>query len=191
MASIKKIAAGIIILLILSVIALGALALSDPIAGSSFDPDLAIQSPQPDIIASISEGYVNRLVQSEMEKNKPEDVENLRVSFRKNGTAEVLATIKIPLLITSVETQSIVDLNISMVDGILRFQPSDVRVGNLGVPSIAWKAAVEPSVKKVEEAANLAAMNLTQQGYRITDVRVGDHYLTLIINELPQDLAGK
>jgi len=34
-------------------------------------------------------------------------------------------------------------------------------------------------------------MNLTQQGYRITDVRVGDHYLTLIINELPQDLAGK
>jgi hypothetical protein len=50
MASIKKIAAGIIILLILSVVALGALALSDPIAGSSFDPDLAIQSPQPDII---------------------------------------------------------------------------------------------------------------------------------------------
>jgi|EPASupsiteSAE347_1022098.scaffolds.fasta_scaffold36346_1 hydrogenase maturation factor HypE len=191
MASIKKIAAGIIILLVLSVIALGALALSDPIAGSSFDPDLAVQSQQPDIIASISEGYVNRLVQSEMEKSKPEDVENLRVSFRKNGTAEVLATIKIPLLITSVETQSIVGLNISMVDGILRFQPSDVRVGNLGVPSMAWKATVEPSVKKVEEAANLAAMNLTQQGYRITDVRVGDHYLTLIINELPQDLAGK
>lgn len=189
MTSIKKIAAAIIVLLLATVIVLGALALSDPVTDSDNNRSFGGQSQQPDVIVSVSESYVNRLARSELEKSKPDDVENLSISFNKNGSAEVLAIIRVPLLITSVETQAAVDINISVANGTLKFEPSNVRFGNLGIPSLAWNATVEPSVKKAEDAANLAAESLMQEGFKITGVRVEDRYLTLVFNAIAPQLT--
>lgn len=184
MASVKKIVAIIAVLLLLTVIVLGALALSDPVSDGGLGQDLIGQSPQPDMVASVSESYVNRMVQAELEKSKPDDVEDLSVSFIKNGSAEVLATMKVPLLITSVETRAIVNVNISVANGTLKFEPSNFQLGNLGIPSLAWKATIDPSIKRAEDAANLAAKSLMQEGFKITGVQVGDRYIVLTINAL-------
>jgi len=139
-------------------------------------------STEPDVIATVSESYVNRVLQSELEKRNPPGVKEVKVSFKENEPVEITAVIEIPLVIRNAEQEVIVEANVSAANDMLKVEPVYLKVGMLNLPKDSWIGPINTTMKTVEDSVNMAAQDVLQKGYKITDVVVGDQQITLSIN---------
>jgi hypothetical protein len=141
-----------------------------------------VTSTEPDVIATVSESYVNRVLQSELEKRNPPGVKQVSVAFKENEPVEITAVIEIPLVIRNAEQEVIVEANVSAANDTLKVEPVYLKVGMLNLPKDSWIGPINTMMKTVEDSVNMAAQDVLQKGYEITDVVVGDNQITLSIN---------
>ena len=150
---------------------------------SSITSTINLTTPtEPDVIATVSENYVNRVLQSELERRNPVGVKQVSVDFKENVPVEVTATIEIPLVVRSAEQQVIIEANLSVVNDTLKVEPVYLKVGMLNLPKDSWIGPINIMMKTVEESVNLAAQDVLKKGYQITNVVVGNNQITLWIN---------
>ncbi len=190
MSSAKKTLAVAVICILLIVLLVGFLALSEPDDWRLSRQDLINQSAQPDLIVTISEGYLNEVVQSELKERETEGVKNATIFLGRDSPVEVAVVLQIPVGFTTLEPKIMVDANVSAENNTLKVTPESLSVGQLNLPRSTWIGPLGSAMDAVEDAANQAALSVLQKGYKITGVYVEDRYITLtIIAPPPEELS--
>ncbi len=190
MSSAKKMLAVAIICIFLIVLLAGFLALSEPDDWRLSRQDLINQSAQPDLIVTISEDYLNSIVQSELKEREAEGVKNATIFLNKDSPVEVAVVLQIPVGFTTLEPKIMVDANVSAENNTLKVTPESLSVGQLNLLRSTWIGPLGSAMDAVEDAANQAALSVLQKGYKITGVYVEDRYITLtIVAPPPEELS--
>jgi hypothetical protein len=167
------------------------LAFSEPNVKGLSDTLLLNQTPAPDLTVTVSEEFVNSILQIELKERQPQDVKNVSIYFNKNGPVEILTELQISLGLFNITPKIKVDANISAENNTLKVKPESISVGKLNIPDIVWMEPVDSVLKAAEDSANKALVSELQKGFMITGVYIGDGYLTLTIKAPPQQELKK
>ncbi len=108
-----KLLAATVICIFLVLLLVGFLALSEPYDWRLPRQDLTNQSQRPDLIVTVSENYMNRLIQFELEKRDEESVKNVTIFLDEGVPVVVAAVFRIPLGFTTLQPKVRVDANVS------------------------------------------------------------------------------
>ncbi|MDM7913321.1 MAG: hypothetical protein QUS09_09510 [Methanotrichaceae archaeon] len=187
MSSVKKVLAVAVICLFSIVLLVSFLALSDPDDWKLSQQDLLNQSPQPDLIVTISEDYLNSIVQSELKKREKEGVKNVTLFLNEDAPVEVAVVLQLSLGFATLEPKIRVKANLSAENNLLKVTPESLGIGQLNLPRSTWIGPLNSAMDAVEDAANQAAQEVLQKGFKITGVYTGDRYITLTISAPPPD----
>ncbi len=187
MSSVKKYLAIGIAVLLLILLFVGFLALSEPYIKGSSKNALFNQSNQSDIIVSVSESFINSVLQAELELRQPKGVKNVTIFLNEGGPVEVLVELQVSLGITTVEPKVKVEANLSAENNTIKVEPESLDVGKLNMPRIIWIGPLNAALETVGNAVNEVVVTQLQKGFKITGVYVGEHYLTLTIEAPPPE----
>ena len=179
---------GAVLLILLLVVIL---ALSEPNVKGLSDPLLLNQTPAPDLIVTVSEEFVNSILQIVLKERQLEGVNNASIYFNKNGPVEILVELQIPLGMVNIEPKIKLDANLIAENNTLKVKPESISVGKLNVPEMVWRGPVNSVLDAVEDSTNKAVVSEIQKGFMITGVYIGDHYLTLTIKAPPPEELSK
>lgn len=186
----KYLAIGFAVLLLI-IIFIGFLALSQPYIQGLSKGDLFNQSNQTDLIVSVSESYINSILQSELEERKPEGVRNVTVFLNEGGPVEVLASLEVSVGIATLRPEVKVEANLTAENNTLRVTPELIALGKLNLPRSVWIGPLNTAMTAVEDAANQATESVLQKGFQITGVYIGDQYITMTVNAPPPEELRK
>jgi hypothetical protein len=187
MGSLKKYLAIGIAVLLLIILFVGFMALSEPYVKGLSKGDLFNQSNQTDLIVSVSESFINSILQSELEERKPEGVSNVTVFLNEGGPVEILAELEVNAGIATLRPEIKVEANLTAENNTLRVRPELIAIGKLNLPRSVWIGPLNTAMTAVEDAANQATASVLQKGFKITGVYIGDHYITMTINAPPPE----
>lgn len=187
MGSLKKYLAIGIAVLLLIILFVGFLALSEPYVKGLSKGDLFNQSNQTDLIVSVSESFLNSILQSELEERKPEGVRNVTVFLNDGGPIEILAELEVNVGIATLRPDVKVEANLTAENNTLQVRPELIAIGRLNLPRSVWIGPLNTAMTAVEDAANQATASVLQKGFKITGVYIGDRYITITINAPPPE----
>lgn len=136
---------------------------------------------------TISEDYLNSIIQSELEERGDEGVKNATIFLNSDAPVEVAVVLQVSLGFTTLEPKIMVDANVSAENNMLKVTPELLSVGQLNLPRSTWIGSLGSVMDAVEDAANQAALSVLQKGYKITGVYVEDRYITMTIIAPPPD----
>jgi hypothetical protein len=191
MASLRKYLAIGIAALLLIILLVGFLALSEPYVKGLSKGDLFNQSNQTDLIVSVSENFINSILQSELEERKPQGVRNVTVFLNEDGPVEVLAELEVSVGIATLRPEVKVEANLTAENNTLQVRPELIAIGKLNLPRSIWIGPLNTAMTAVEDAANQATASVLQKGFKITGVYIGDHYITMTVNAPPPEELRK
>ncbi len=191
MSSVKKMLAVVVIGIFLIVLLVGFLALSEPDDWRLSRQDIINQSAQPDLIVTISEDYLNEVVQSELKERKPEGVKNVTIFLNRNAPVEVAVVLQVSVGFTTLEPKIMVKANVTAENNTLKVIPESLSVGQLNLPRSTWIGPLRFAMDAVEDAANQAALSVLQKGYKITGVYIEDRYITMTIIAPPPEVLSR
>lgn len=137
--------------------------------------------PNPDLIVTISEDYLNRVIKADLaERNLPE-VKDINVQLMENEPIDVNAVIKVGIGPLAIEQNVGVEANLSIENDTLKVEPTTLKVGFLNLPEETWVGPIKSAMQEVEDSANEAYQNALMKGYKVTSVTTGNNTLTLSV----------
>jgi hypothetical protein len=141
----------------------------------------ASPSQPPDLVVTVSEDYLNRVIQVDLEQRGPPGVTNVNVQLMENEPIEVTAVIKVGVGPLAVEQKVGVEANISIENDTLKVEPTTLKVGFLNLPQETWVGPIKSAMEEVEISANEAYQDALTKGYEVTSVTTGNNTLTLSV----------
>lgn len=142
------------------------------------DSGIASQSA-PDLVVTVSEDYLNRIIKADLEERSLPGVKDVSVQLIENEPIEVNAVLKIGSGILSVEQNVGIEANVSVENDTLKVDPKVLKVGFLTLPEESWVGPITSAMDEVEVSANNAYQDALAKGYKVTDVTIGNDSLTL------------
>jgi hypothetical protein len=133
----------------------------------------------PDLIVTVSEDYLNRVIKADLEEKSPQGVKDVSVVLTENEPIEVNAVLRIGGDILGVDQKVSVEANVSIENDTLKIDPNILKVGFLTLPEETWVGPIKSAMEEVESSANEAYQDALTRGYRVTDVATGNNTLTL------------
>ena len=94
---------------------------------------------------------------------------------------DILAELKVSLGFVTLNPQIEAGANLSTEKNASKVTPESITLGKLNLPISVWIGSLNSTIALVEDAANQSISEM-QRGFKITNVRIGDHYLILTIN---------
>jgi hypothetical protein len=137
--------------------------------------------PAPDLIVTVSEDYLNRVIKADLEEKSPPGVKDVSVELMENEPIEVNAVIGIGTGLLAVEQKVSVEANVSIENDTLKVEPTTLKVGFLNLPEETWVGPIESAMEEVEVSANEAYQDALMKGYKVTSVTTGNNTLTLSV----------
>jgi hypothetical protein len=135
----------------------------------------------PDLIVTISEDYLNRVIKADLaERNLPE-VKDINVQLMENEPIDVNAVIKVGIGPLAIEQNVGVEANLSIENDTLKVEPTTLKVGFLNLPEETWVGPIKSAMQEVEVSANEAYQDALMKGYKVTSVTTGNNTLTLSV----------
>lgn len=137
--------------------------------------------PNPDLIVTISEDYLNRVIQADLKERNIPGVEDVNVQLMENEPIDVNAVIKVGIGPLAIEQNVGVEANLSIENDTLKVEPTTLKVGFLNLPEETWVGPIKSAMQEVEDSANEAYQNALMKGYKVTSVTTGNNTLTLSV----------
>jgi hypothetical protein len=162
------------------VIALLVLIMELTVAGGQ-NGNTSPSQPAPDLVVTVSEDYLNRVIQADLEERGPQGVKNVNVQLMENEPIEVTAVIKVGVGPLAVEQKVGVEANVSIQNDTLKVEPTTLKVGFLNLPEETWVGPIKSAMEEVEISANEAYQDALMKGYKVTSVAAGNNTLTLSV----------
>ncbi len=135
----------------------------------------------PDLIVTISEDYLNRVIQADLAERNIPGVKDVNVQLMENEPIEVTAVIKVGVGPLAVEQKVGVEANVSIENDTLKVEPTTLKVGFLNLPQETWVGPIKSAMEEVEVSANEAYQDALMKGYKVTSVTTGNNTLTLSV----------
>jgi hypothetical protein len=135
----------------------------------------------PDMIVTISEDYLNRVIKADLEARNLPGVKDVNVQLMENEPIEANAVISIGSGILAVEQKVSVEANVSVENDTLKVEPQVLKVGFLTLPEDSWISPIKSAMEEVEVSANEAYQDALAKGYKVTGVTIGNDSLTLSV----------
>lgn len=135
----------------------------------------------PDLIVTISEDYLNRVIQADLAERNIQSVKDVNVQLMENEPIEVGAVIRVGVGPLAVEQNVGVEANVSIDNDTLKVEPTFLKVGFLNLPQETWVGPIKSAMQEVEVSANEAYQNALMKGYKVTNVTTGNNTLTLSV----------
>jgi hypothetical protein len=133
----------------------------------------------PDLIVTISEDYLNRVIAADLAERAPQGVKDVSVTLTENEPIEVNAVLRIGGDILGVDQKVAVEANLSIENDTLKIDPNLLKVGFLTLPEETWVGPIKSAMNEVELSANQAYQDALARGYKVTNVITGNSTLTL------------
>jgi hypothetical protein len=133
----------------------------------------------PDLIVTISEDYLNRVIAADLAERAPQGVKDVSVTLTENEPIEVNAVLRIGGDILGVDQKVAVEANLSIENDMLKIDPNLLKVGFLTLPEETWVGPIKSAMNEVELSANQAYQDALARGYKVTNVITGNSTLTL------------
>ncbi len=137
--------------------------------------------PNPDLIVTISEEYLNRVIQADLAERNIQAVKDVNVQLMENEPIEVSAVIRVGVGPLAVEQSVGVEANVSIDNDTLKVEPTFLKVGFLNLPQETWVGPIKSAMQEVEVSANEAYQDALMKGYKVTNVTTGNNTLTLSV----------
>lgn len=137
--------------------------------------------PNPDLIVTISEDYLNRVIQADLAERNIQAVKDVNVQLMENEPIEVSAVIRVGVGPLAVEQSVGVEANVSIDNDTLKVEPTFLKVGFLNLPQETWVGPIKSAMQEVEVSANEAYQDALMKGYKVTNVTTGNNTLTLSV----------
>jgi hypothetical protein len=147
----------------------------------SQNSNTSLSGPAPDLIVTVSEDYLNRVIQADLEERGPPGVKDVNVQLMENEPIEVTAVIKVGVGPLAVEQKVGVEANVSIQNDTLKVEPTTLKVGFLNLPQETWVGPIKSAMEEVEVSANEAYQDALMKGYKVTSVTTGNNTLTLSV----------
>ena len=141
----------------------------------------SIPEPNPDLVVTISEDYLNRVIKADLEERNLQEVKDINVQLRENEPIDVNAVIKVGIGPLAIDQNVGVEANLSIENDTLKVEPTTLKVGFLNLPEETWVGPIKSAMQEVEDSANEAYQDALMKGYRVTDVTTGNNTLTLSV----------
>jgi hypothetical protein len=135
----------------------------------------------PDMIVTLSEDYLNRVITADLEELGPKGVKDINVQLKENEPIEVNAVLRIGSGLIGIDQNVAVEANVSIVNDTLKIKPEVLKVGFLNLPEETWVGPIKSALEEVEVAANDAYQNALAKGYKVTGVTTGNNTMTLSV----------
>jgi hypothetical protein len=135
----------------------------------------------PDLIVTISEDYLNRVIAADLAERAPQGVKDVSVTLTENEPIEVNAVLRIGGDILGVDQKVAVEANLSIENDTLKINPNLLKVGFLTLPEETWVGPIKSAMNEVELSANQAHQDALARGYKVTNVITGNSTLTLLV----------
>lgn len=133
----------------------------------------------PDLIVTISEDYLNRVIAADLAERAPQGVKDVDVELTENEPIEVNAVLRIGGDILGVDQKVSVEANVSIENDTLKINPNLLKVGFLTLPEETWVGPIKSAMNEVELSATEAYQDAIAKGYKVTNVVTGNNTLTL------------
>jgi len=135
----------------------------------------------PDMIVTISEDYLNRVIKADLQERNIQEVKDINVQLTEGGPIEVNAALKIGSGLLSLEQNVALEANISIENDSLKVTPEVLKVGLINLPEKTWIGPINSALSQVEASANEAYQDALAQGYKVTSVTTGNNTMTLSV----------
>jgi hypothetical protein len=127
-------------------------------------------SANPDMIVTVSEDYLNRIIKARLEEKNPLGVKDVNVQLKENEPIEIYAALKIDSGLLAVDQNVFIEANVSIDNDTLKVDPKVIRVGSLNLPEDTWVGPIKFAMQEVEASANEVYQNALMKGYKVTNV---------------------
>jgi len=145
------------------------------------DENTSTLRPNPDLIVTISEDYLNRVIKADLAERDLPEVKDINVQLMENEPLDVNAVIRLGIGPLAVEQNIGVEANLSIENDTLKVEPTILKVGFLNLPEETWVGPIKSAMQEVEASANEAYQDALMKGYKVTNVTTGNNTLTLSV----------